>query len=682
MISNRSNASDSKGGRKSLNLPATGRKSLVQPATGRNRSSFVSPRKQRDVDAARTDANSTSSEIETTISVTSTIAKGNDTVDDVVTKDNTDDCNDVASTTAQMSESEDVPGGSTTNEIEATDVVPTQTEDDLTHVTTGLETTVETGKIQNEIYANDGKSRKKLSRLPPDYPPAAEIFKTSKLFWQVKKTLDIHLFLHDSEEKVVEILAIGDNSAPGEKESHIFSRSYLNYRLVYRLMKRLIQEEEEKQNTDELADKVKNLGSSNNNNTSSKGVTRLSALDSLKMQSELEAAKASIQRKRKERGTLEEDLEKNDKKYREKMRTKLCDHIVERLKITETSPKRENDIITMESNNEMDVGTATSVSKTVKQLEYVVKQNEMKLLEDCTLPNDDGKKGDASLQFTLTEIPWYIKPATIKKKKMSTMQDRDAIMHALSTERAKLKEATSMAESAMKLINMSVKVMSAVAKRSTLLRTSNYSKWRKKWIWAIRRVIAQLAVAKYEAMWVAYCKKREDGLSSITDRTGLSILVVDDTYTVLKKVKHALENCKHNVTIAENGLVALKLMKEIVYDLVLMDKEMPTMNGFQSTQEIRAFERENPERKKQFIICITDEIEGKENELLLKTRDCGMDGLLIKPFTVQALDQTLEKLSNERKTSPALQLGTDVADDSAMDKSKANETRSAQKIQI
>ena len=234
MSSNRSNASDSKGGRKSLNQPATGRKSLVQPATGRNRSSFVSPRKQRDVDAAYTDTNSTSSEIETTTSVTTTIAKSDDTVDEVVTMDNTDaHCNDVASTTAQMPESEVVPEeSSTTKETDATDVAPTQTEAGLKHITTGLETTVKIDKIQNEKGANDGKSRKKLTRLPPDYPPAAEIFKTSKLFWQIKKTLDIHLFLHDSEEKVVEILAIGDNSAPGEKESHIFSRSYLNYRLV------------------------------------------------------------------------------------------------------------------------------------------------------------------------------------------------------------------------------------------------------------------------------------------------------------------------------------------------------------------------------------------------------------------------------------------------------------------
>ena len=122
---------------------------------------------------------------------------------------------------------------------------------------------------------------------------------------------------------------------------------------------------------------------------------------------------------------------------------------------------------------------------------------------------------------------------------------------------------------------------------------------------------------------------------------------------------------------------AFKLMKEKTFDLVLMDKEMPTMNGLQATKEIRTFERENPEKKRQFIICLPGEIEGKDNELLSKIRDYGMDGLMMKPFSVQTLDQILETLSNERK---ALLLSAED-NDSKMDKNKEDEMRSAQMIE-
>ena len=129
------------------------------------------------------------------------------------------------------------------------------------------------------------------------------------------------------------------------------------------------------------------------------------------------------------------------------------------------------------------------------------------------------------------------------------------------------------------------------------------------------------------------------------------MLVVDDTNSALKKTKRALENCNHHVTMAENGLSALKLMKQNTFDLVLMDKEMPTMNGVQATRDIRAFEQKYPERRKQFIICVTGEIDGDEDELLQEIEGCGMDGLMIKPFTVQGLDEVLEALCNERKKS-------------------------------
>ncbi len=668
-----------------------GRRSLVQPATSRNRSSFVSPRKQRDIDSGNAQVDNNKSIVSTTdtASAKSMTAKDDDVVEEGSIRDKSDSfASGAASITTQEPANEDIPRETRSDEIETTDAVPATTEAAPADMMPRIEAVVKPERIQNKKDVKERKMGKIPTRLPPDYPPPAEIFRTSKLFWQVKMTLDIHLFLHESKENVLEIVALSDNG-------DIFSRSYLNYELVYRFMKLVEQEEEEKKHIDELAAKMQSLASTKNSNSSYKDSARLSALDSLKLQNDIETAKASSERKRMERRTFDEDLKKkNDKEYKEKLIKKLCDHIIERLKITEVISKKEDDIIIKDDDDDEEGeettaspcnNTSTSSSITapsiVKRLEYVARQNEMELFNNYALSDKDGKtdkgKDGISLQVTSSEIPWYIKPATIKKKKMSTMQERDAVINALSAERAMLKQATNVAESATKLIGMSVQAMTAAAKRSSFLRTSNFSKWRKKWIWAIRRIIAQIAVAKYEALWVAYCKRREEGLTSITDRAGLSILVVDDTFTVLKKMKHALENCKHNVTIAENGMAAFKSMKEKIFDLVLMDKEMPTMNGLQATKEIRAFERENPEKKRQFIICLTGEIEGKDNELLSKIRDYGIDGLMMKPFSVQTLDQILETLSNERK---ALLLSAEN-NDNKMDKNKEDEMRSAQMIE-
>jgi len=53
-----------------------------------------------------------------------------------------------------------------------------------------------------------------------------------------------------------------------------------------------------------------------------------------------------------------------------------------------------------------------------------------------------------------------------------------------------------------------------------------------------------------------------------------------------------LGNRGHTVTIANNGLEALALLEEESFDLVLMDVQMPEMDGFEATQAIRQKEKE------------------------------------------------------------------------------------------
>ena len=70
----------------------------------------------------------------------------------------------------------------------------------------------------------------------------------------------------------------------------------------------------------------------------------------------------------------------------------------------------------------------------------------------------------------------------------------------------------------------------------------------------------------------------------------MKILVVDDAQSVAMVLTARLKSFGHQVLLAENGAVAVKSFREFAPDLVLMDIEMPVMNGFDATDNIRKFE--------------------------------------------------------------------------------------------
>jgi diguanylate cyclase (GGDEF)-like protein len=70
----------------------------------------------------------------------------------------------------------------------------------------------------------------------------------------------------------------------------------------------------------------------------------------------------------------------------------------------------------------------------------------------------------------------------------------------------------------------------------------------------------------------------------------MKILLVDDARAVSAVMAARLNAFGHEVTCAENGEAGFKLFREFAPDLVLMDIEMPVMNGFEATNRIRAFE--------------------------------------------------------------------------------------------
>src|SRR5690606_24784657 len=84
----------------------------------------------------------------------------------------------------------------------------------------------------------------------------------------------------------------------------------------------------------------------------------------------------------------------------------------------------------------------------------------------------------------------------------------------------------------------------------------------------------------------------------------LSILVVDDVPPNVQLLEILLRKAGHEVTSAHNGLEALELFKYQSFDLILMDVQMPVMDGLEASRCIRLYEQER-QLKPTPIIALT-----------------------------------------------------------------------------
>jgi len=124
---------------------------------------------------------------------------------------------------------------------------------------------------------------------------------------------------------------------------------------------------------------------------------------------------------------------------------------------------------------------------------------------------------------------------------------------------------------------------------------------------------------------------------------GLRILLVEDQPVNQLLMKTILEKMECTVTIAGNGVEALQLVKANVYDLILMDCQMPEMDGFETTQHIRAMER-GSEQHIPIIALTADAMQGDKDRCLA----IGMDDYINKPVRPQRILEVLVKFSSKR----------------------------------
>ena len=118
----------------------------------------------------------------------------------------------------------------------------------------------------------------------------------------------------------------------------------------------------------------------------------------------------------------------------------------------------------------------------------------------------------------------------------------------------------------------------------------------------------------------------------------LRVLIVEDNLVNQRLATRMLEKRGHRVAVAQNGFQALEALTKGVFDLVLMDVQMPEMDGIETTAKIREGERLSGEH--QPVIALTAHAMKGDQERCLAA---GMDGYLTKPIRPQELDYILDK---------------------------------------
>ena len=128
----------------------------------------------------------------------------------------------------------------------------------------------------------------------------------------------------------------------------------------------------------------------------------------------------------------------------------------------------------------------------------------------------------------------------------------------------------------------------------------------------------------------------------------LRILLAEDNPANQKVAVYLLRQYGHGATVASDGREALERVRDQDFDLVLMDVQMPTMDGFQATEAIRKLPEQAKARLP--IVAMTAYAMKGDQERCLAA---GMDGYITKPINARELFETIERLAGKGSLLPA-----------------------------
>jgi len=156
----------------------------------------------------------------------------------------------------------------------------------------------------------------------------------------------------------------------------------------------------------------------------------------------------------------------------------------------------------------------------------------------------------------------------------------------------------------------------------------------------IRSILGAMRLTKPQSPQPSPAAKSVEPLAS------LSVLLAEDTPANQKVVTTMLNKRGHSVTVAQNGREAVELFKQQPFDVVLMDVQMPILDGFQATSVIRALERGSDTTTP--IIAMTAHAMRGDRE---KCLEAGMDAYVAKPLDVKQLLGLIESVAEDRSST-------------------------------
>jgi two-component system sensor histidine kinase/response regulator len=123
------------------------------------------------------------------------------------------------------------------------------------------------------------------------------------------------------------------------------------------------------------------------------------------------------------------------------------------------------------------------------------------------------------------------------------------------------------------------------------------------------------------------------------ERKKARVLLVEDNAINQQVASRMLNKIGYHPDLAVNGLEAVQAVKEMPYDLIIMDCQMPEMDGYTATEEIRKFEKAKKLHHTPIIAMTAHALKGDKEKCL----EVGMDDYLSKPINMKILAEAMEK---------------------------------------
>ncbi|MBC7982518.1 MAG: response regulator, partial [Candidatus Obscuribacterales bacterium] len=138
------------------------------------------------------------------------------------------------------------------------------------------------------------------------------------------------------------------------------------------------------------------------------------------------------------------------------------------------------------------------------------------------------------------------------------------------------------------------------------------------------------------------------------------VLLVEDNVVNQKVAARYLERMGCTVQIADNGLEGISAFEQTRFDLILMDVQMPVMDGLSASRKIRELEAADPKLGRMPIVALTANAMRSDQE---KCEAAGMDGFLTKPIEIERMREVLGRFGlNQNRTTKAAASTTAGAD--------------------